>query len=275
MFSHLSFLAKSSLAQHVQGCWRHRGLVHNLVAKEIELRYGGTSRGTWLGLLLVVLQPLVVVCVYMLGLSSFSGISFPNYPLYLGLGVLHWHLLTAVTGRACRSISAQSNLVGWARFPLVLLPLADLITELILFAWTALLFALLIPVLGGSFWIGQLLYLPAILLFCVLMFGLALALSALEVFFRDVHDLWGMALRLGFWFSPVIFRFNHLNPTLQQALYYLNPMAPFLTIVQNLFYDGHLPSSVHWWCLTGWSALFLLLGSLIFWRTSGYFADEL
>ena len=107
----------------------------------------------------------------------------------------------------------------------------------------------------------------------VLVFGIALCLSSLNVYYKDVAQLWDLTLQAGFFLCPIIYS-TSLIPRRYVFLYSLNPMAGILESLRKIFYYNASPTlSDIIIPLTG-SLLILLIGSLIFLRLEPKFAEE-
>ena len=251
--------------------WEYRELTRNLVARDLHVQFRGLSLSLWLS----ALQPLVVVLVYLFGLRTVLRIPVENYPLFLAAGFLHWHLFSSVTLRSCKAVLGNANLVSKARFPLVVLPLSSLLSELLVFGLSSLIFWLLFPFLGGKIWIGLLLYPLVLTLNLVLLMGVTLLGSSLQVFFEDYQDILSLVVRFMFWFSPVIYSFRMVPAWLKSALFCLNPMVSYLDCYRNLLYYHKSPSLFHWGIMVFWALLSLAIGWRVFSRLSSSFADEL
>ena len=106
--------------------------------------------------------------------------------------------------------------------------------------------------------------------------GVALMLSAANVFFHDVNYLWGIASQLLFYATPVIY-----NPATQELPAVLRwianygPTGSFITAVHNVLYDLRVPGTGRLLQLfvLGFGTFFL--GAWTFNRLSPRFAEEM
>ena len=70
--------------------------------------------------------------------------------------------------------------------------------------------------------------------------GLGMVLGVVNVFFRDVGQLFTIALQFGFWLTPVVYPLDVL-PQWAQDLMQLNPMAPLMAGFQISLVARHWP----------------------------------
>ncbi|MFN2177427.1 MAG: ABC transporter permease, partial [Anaerolineales bacterium] len=76
----------------------------------------------------------------------------------------------------------------------------------------------------------------------ILITGLGLALSAANVFFRDVGSVLGLVMSLWFYASPIIYPITTI-PEQYRSLYFLNPMAGILEAYRDILINGQIPGA--------------------------------
>jgi lipopolysaccharide transport system permease protein len=116
------------------------------------------------------------------------------------------------------------------------------------------------------------LFLPVILaILLILIMGLGLALSALNVFYRDVRSLLVLGLQLWFYASPIIYPIS-LVPDWLRPYYFLNPMAGIITAFRDVLLYQRLPGS--YLSIAGFISLVMfIVGFWFFKRVEFQFAD--
>ena len=105
--------------------------------------------------------------------------------------------------------------------------------------------------------------------------GVALALSAFNVFYHDVNYLWGILSQILFYATPVIY--NPATVNLQALKWAANygPTGSFIVAVHNVMYDLRMPGWGRWaeMAVFGFGTFFI--GAAIFNRLSPRFAEEM
>ena len=254
---------------------RHRSLIQSLVARELTARY----RGSVLGFLWSFINPLLLLLIYAL----VFGVLLPNravepYALFLFCGILPWTWFSASLLESSSSLVAGGNLIKRVLFPAEVLPIVSVLANMVHFFLGGLvLAAFLVGFRHLPDWEGLPWLVVVILIQLLLTVGLALLLSALTVHFRDVRDLVGNLLTLGFWATPIVYPWT-LDAVRDEAwfqwLLRLNPFAPIVIAYQELlFFDGPYR---HWPALLGTGAiavLVLLAGYWVFDRLRDSFAE--
>jgi len=123
------------------------------------------------------------------------------------------------------------------------------------------------------------------LLQTALVVGLGLALSVLNVYFRDIQHFLAIFLQLWFYASPVIYPIRLVEDAIAgasaldgvpaMAIYRFNPMVGFIQSYRALLYDLRFPDWVDLGWITVASLGTLTLGWKIFRRFEPRLAEEL
>jgi lipopolysaccharide transport system permease protein len=247
---------------------RFRGLLATLTERELKARY----RGSLLGFLWSLANPLLLLAVY----SVVFGLVFrprsegaEPYAVFLISGLFPWIWLSTALLDGTTSLSANAGLLRKAVFPAEVLPLVSTLASL---AHFLLALPILLLAVFGSRLLGypvggwSVLLLPlAIAVQLPFAAGIALALSALNVHFKDVRDLLQNLLTLLFFLTPILYPLAAVRsfPALSLALS-LNPVTPFVRLYQELLFFGHLPGAGLWLQAAGLSVLAWGAGSWLF-----------
>jgi len=184
-----------------------RRLVRYLVAAEVKKR----GANTVLGNIWWVLDPLLLMLVYVVLVTIIARRPVDDYPLFIFAAILPWKWFTAAVTDATSSIVSQHRLIKQIAFPKIVLPIAATTAGVVGFGFG------LIPLAGI-----MLLYLdrlsPLILLVpgiaavqYVFTLAVALVVSAGNVFVRDLGNVMRHLLRLWFYLSPGLYSLAMLD----------------------------------------------------------------
>jgi lipopolysaccharide transport system permease protein len=104
--------------------------------------------------------------------------------------------------------------------------------------------------------------------------GLGMTLGVLNVFFRDVGQLFSVVLQFWFWLTPIVYPITIL-PEKFQAFMEINPMVGLMSAYQTILVSGRMPdwSALVPICVLG--ILFCISGMILFKKHSGDMVDEL
>ena len=214
--------------------FRHLDLLWQFTVRAIEQRH----RGSYLGIAWSVLNPLLMLAVYVTVFGVIFGGSFHtdvketplDYAMAVFLGLILFHVLSETLAASPTFIVGQPNFVKKVVFPLHILPLSNLGAY-----WFHFFISLGLLILGGllighTFTLYGLMWLPAILIpHMLLTIGLAWGLSALGVFFRDIMQLTNFLAIVSLYASAVFFRAN--AETVSPAIWAVIKWNPFLHTV--------------------------------------------
>ena len=213
-------------------------LLYNLSLREIKSRYKQTA----IGIAWALFQPLTMMIVFTIVFSYFAKIQTRGvpYPLFSYCGLVVWSFFSNSLSKGTNSITGNINLVTKIYFPREIFPFSIIISNFIDFLIASSLFLLM----AIYYKIPLTLYLfvtPAILIIqTVLIAGLSLFLSALNVFKRDIGYLVPIVLQIWMFLSPVVYPVT-LVPEEYRWLYMLNPLAGIIEGYRKTILFGEMP----------------------------------
>ena len=260
----------------LRAVWSYRGFILGSVQREFQARY----RSSLLGALWAILNPLAMIAVYTLVFSQLMQARLPEvrgeyaYSIYLCAGVFAWGLFAEITGRAQTMFLDNANLLKKLSFPRICLPLVVTLNALTNFAIIFILFLLFLLFSGQFPGLVVLAALPLLLLQTAFALALGLILGVLNVFFRDVGQLFGILLQFWFWLTPIVYPAS-IIPEAVRPLLALNPLIPLIQAWQGVFVQGVWPVWSSLLPLFGLSLLLAILGLRLFRQRAGDLVDEL
>lgn len=237
------------------------GLIWTLIRTDFKARYHGTASGFVWALLKPTAMFLVLVAVF-----SFIFHGDPNYKLNLILGLFLWDYFADATKTGMTSVSAKGFLVAKARFPrwiVVVTSLANAGITILVFA-TA--FSVYLVVAGYQpGYRGLLAFAGYLTALTAIIVGISLASSVLFLRFRDLNQIWDMAIQAGFFLSPVIYPLGVI-PERYHAALYLWPPTPVIEFSRSALIGGVMPSATGHACLALLAGGILVIGAMVYVR---------
>lgn len=252
-----------TISESIVSLVRRRRLIWYLA--DSALRKGdGTSL---LGNLWLILDPTLQLAIYYVVIGVILKRPEPAFPLFLFAAILPWRWFTMAVSNGTESVRRRGKVMQQIAFPHLVLPVAAVSASFGSFVFG------LIPLAAIYLFYPDRLT-AWVLLTPIIMaiqlawtFPIAILLSALNVFYRDIGNLVKHLLRLGFYLSPALFSYERMlnaaaaHPPADLILG-LNPMAWILNSYRDLFYYGRAPD---------WAALAIVaLASLPFTLISIY-----
>jgi len=250
--------------------WQRRSLIVELVKREVKLRY----RGTWLGFLWSLFNPLIMTIVYTVVFVFFLRVDIPNYSVFLFCALLPWSWFNEAVSSGTDCFVARAGFVRDAIFPTAILPFTSVASIMMNYVFS--LPILLIAVLAFRVPFGwTLLMLPLIMAVQFLLtLGIVFILGTFNVFFRDLRYIVQNLLMALFFLTPIMYDI-HTIPENFWVILKLNPMEHIINDYRCIFYYNTWPDWGDTGIVLGIGVVFLLLGMWAFETHKESFAEYL
>lgn len=276
--------ATTGLVTTIQEIWAHRELLGFLVRRELKSRYKDSA----LGFVWSIIRPLVMLLVYYLALGKFLGAArnIDDFAIFIYSGLTLWTLFNEIVTAGTASIVNNSAIIKKVYLPREIFPVSVVGSALFNFAIQLVILLGATVVVGKVPWGPGLLYFPlALLVALTWATALALALSAWNVYLRDVGYLAEVFLMVFFWVSPIVYPWEFVDNVIGGSwlgeLYLANPITLAVIGFQQSFWvagadtahPDHL--AVRLLIALGAGLLALWAGQRVFARLQADFAQEL
>jgi lipopolysaccharide transport system permease protein len=272
--------------RHVRELFSSRELLFNLTLRELRSRYKRSVLGwSW-----SLINPLSNVVIYSIVFAVILKVKPPlgvpsglkSFPLFLLCGLIPWLFFSNGLMLTTESLLSNGNLIKKVYFPRELLVAAGVgslvitnLIEMAVLCSVLLLFGNMV-----IWWIPILLVL--IFLESVMILGIGLMLSALNVFFRDFRYLITIMLNFLFYLIPIVYpvsyvpiHANILGRNVQvRRIYELNPLTRLVGAYRNVLYDNRFPTLGSWEIIILTAVFCLVVGWSIFGRLQRRVAEE-
>lgn len=254
---------------------RHRELVAELVKRELADRHVGQTLGViWAyghPVLLMLMYTFLFAYVFPTRVAAAGGTR--NFAVSVLIGVLSWLAFQDILARSTTILSAQASLVKQIVFPVEVLPVKAAIASALPYA-PALIFTLGVAGLSGAL-TPLVLTVPLLIgIQLVAMTGVALMLSALGIFFRDLRDFVTVFCAVNLFVQPILYNPNAL-PSVMRWVFLFNPFSYQVWCWQDAVYHGSLRHPAAWIVFPLSAVLTLAVGWVIFSRLRHHFGDAL
>lgn len=247
----------------------YKYLLSQLILREVKARYKQSvlSYG-W-----IVFNPLVQLVVYTFVFSivfKFPTEGIP-YSAFLFVGLLPWiYLQTSLTSSAMVLVD-NSNLLKKVNFPREVLPYSVISSKTIDLFLSLLLLIPLFIFYQLSVSLNILYFIPLFLVQVILMSGLALFISASNLFYRDVQYVTNLMLLMWMYLTPVVYPMS-LVPNNFLWIYKLNPMVGIIEGYRSAVFNTAFDWGTILLSLIV-SILVFMLGFRLFKKSERVFAD--
>jgi lipopolysaccharide transport system permease protein len=259
------------MLQTFRELYKYRALVWALTVRHLSMRY----RGSVLGFLWSFLNPLCLMLVYTLVFQYYVRTAdVQHYTIFLFCGLLPWLWISSGVIEGTSSIVSSGHLITKSMFPAHILPTVACLTTMVNFLLSLPLLFIFMLFAGMPFHLS-LIALPLVIFaqFAMLL-GMSLALSALNVQYRDIQHIIANLLTLLFFLCPIIYPASSVPARFRFTLTF-NPLALLTTMYHQLVIDGVWPSSTAVTVLACAAMISLLVGNIIYNHYRESFAELL
>jgi len=258
----------------------YRDLIHNLVVRDLKVRY----KHSVLGILWSFMNPLLMMLVFTVVFTVMmpnNGIR--NFPFFILCALLPWNFFSGAVMGGIPSIVGNGHLIKKVYFPREALPLSVVLSNLVNF----LLALLIVPIFmfiyhtPPTVW---LLWMPVVILIQVIFtLGLVLFLSTLDVYYRDTAMIMEVMMLAWFFVTPIFYPLSilphykvvlGLTLDIRRLTYIVNPMASIIASYRVILYQGAPPALDFITRTTVTSLVVLFLGYALFSHYSPRFGEE-
>lgn len=250
-----------------------RDLVLSLAARNFRGAYFGSVLGiTW-----VLIEPLLYVFLLWFFFTKAMKFQPPEgYPYvpWLMAAMVLWNFISITLSSSSGTFRSHSFLLKRPEFNMSLLPVVNILTGLYIHAIFLVILVGMLLVSGIPFtlyWFQSIYYLFAT---AVLLLGIAWISASLSLFVKDVGNVIGVILQIGFWVSPIFWSLDTF-PKGYRFLLELNPLSYVMEGYRKSFLYGQpfwndLHGLVYFWSFT---LVVLLLGVYTYKKLRPHFGD--
>lgn len=262
--------------------WRYRDLCSLFVKRNIVVQY----KQTILGPLWYIIQPALTVIMYMVVFGGIAGIPTDGVPqpLFYLAGVCMWQYFADCLNSTSNTFVTNSNIFGKVYFPRLVMPIADVLSNLLRFSiqfglfaivyvyyaivgsaacpnWYALLFPLLVVMMAG------------------LALGFGVLISSMTTKYRDLQILFTFIVQLWMYATPIVYPLSQVEGRVVAGINLhtvmsLNPVTPVIETFKYGFLGAG--SFIGWgWLAYSFAFMVVLLafGVVVFNKVQKSFMD--
>lgn len=255
---------------YLRSLWKRRQFISEYSRSELRDQH----YDSFFGQLWLVLNPLLLSAVYFLLILIIGGSSDSTRYAHLTSSLFLFYLVSNSLTGGVKSITTGQRLILNTAFPRIMLPLSAGIVALFRFLPTLAVFLVIRAVVGLS-WSFELLWaIPIFGITFLLGLGLAIFISCLNVYFRDISSFLPYLTRTLLYLSPILYEASAMNEKLR-LLQIVNPLFPILDSWSTVMVHAQVPSWDQLALSFGWAAGVFLIGTYFFLSRERDFAVRL
>jgi lipopolysaccharide transport system permease protein len=250
--------------------WRNRPLIYSLIRRQFHLRY----RQSAVGFAWALVPPLATLAAGVLVFDKVVQVDTGEVPyaMFVMAALVPWSFFANSIQFGVPSVSEALVMVTRLVFPRAALPLSMIGVAILDLAVAMAIFILFSLVIGEGLSLTAAWFPVLLLIEVVLVTGVVLLGSAINVFARDVRLAVPLLIQLWLFLTPVLYPLDSV-PSELRPWYLLNPMTGLVESYRAILIHGHAPDvDLLVPAIVGSVTLFLV-GAWYFGSTEPRFAD--
>ena len=258
------------LRKYWRSLWSRRTFIAEYSRSELREQHFDSIFGQlWL-----ILNPLLLSGVYFLLIVIIGGSGGATRYGHLTASLFLFYLISNSLSGGVKSVTAGQRLILNTAFPRMMLPISATVIAFFKFIPTLFVFFIMRTVLGLPFGWEMLWAIPLILIALVFALGVAILISTINVYFRDIASFLPYLIRTLLYLSPILYEASALKPELR-ILEHINPLFALLDSWSTAIVHAQTPELSSMLAASGWAFGVLLVGTYFFLSREREFAVRL
>lgn len=230
-----------SLAKTPLIAWEYRNQLSRMIRRDLNVKYQKSILGWVWG----IVEPLALTITFLFLFDILSTVTSQYMPLNIMIGIIIWSGFGNILLRGTKSLEGNAAILQRVALPRQIFILNIAGTAIVTISLNILaIVPLLIYYQIVPSW-KLLLFPVALVMVTTYAVSVSLFTATIQAKWRDVSHFVSVAVRIGFYFTPVFFTLDMLingriPPEFVTAYLILNPMAIYLTIARSAFTNEHL-----------------------------------
>ena len=273
--------ATHTVLSSAREAWKFRSFISYLARRDLRITY----LRSYLGWFWSLINPIAEIAIYSLVFGVIlagdralpdAPDGFESFPHYLVSGMVIWNFYRSTSSKVINNFTSTVKLRRKLYFPPVAPALAQASTVIVQNS-VELLALVLFYVIFTHISITVIVIIPVAIFSTMAGLGIGLLLSVANTRYRDVGYLYSIFLRLFFYLIPIIWPLEFVDRRIGigwlRTLVRWNPFAKMIEISRDGTYLLEWPAFTDWIYVAAWSCGLLLIGWMVFARSSADVAE--
>lgn len=250
--------------------WSRRTFIREYSKSELrEQHFDSVFGQLWL-----VLNPLLLSAVYFILIVIIGGATDSTRYAHLTASLFLFYLVSNSLSGGVKSVTAGQRLILNTAFPRIMLPISAVVVAVFKFLPTFFVFFVIKAVIGTPFTWQMLWAIPILFIAIFLSLAVAITISCVNVYFRDIASFLPYLTRTALYLSPILYEASALKPKLR-ALETFNPLFPILDAWSRAMVHGEAPHMATLFQGFAWAFGIFVFGTYFFLSREREFAVRL
>ena len=258
------------MRDYLRSLWSRRTFIAEFSRSELrEQNYGSVFGQLWL-----ILNPLLLSAVYFLLIYVIGGSSDSTRFGHLTTSLFLFYLISNSLTGGVKAITSGQRLILNTSFPRIMLPISATVIALFKFIPTVLVFVVIHAVIGLPYSWQMLWAIPIFFIALVMSLGMAILISCINVYFRDISSMLPYLTRSLLYLSPVLYEAVNISERIKKVEI-ANPIFYLLDSWSRVVVHAQAPTKMGLIHASIWALAIFFIGSYFFLSRERDFAVRL
>ncbi|HEY3504770.1 MAG TPA: ABC transporter permease [Actinocatenispora sp.] len=264
----------------VGAMWRQKSVMWMLVRRDLAVKYQSSVLGYVWSLIDPLVQALIYWFIFGVLYHTKTELYGAGYPLFIVSGIFSWMWISAGITESAHALTSQARLITTMRVRREIFPVSKVLARAVEYLVGLPIVVLFAILFHGTFTWRILVGLPlSMAIQGVLLVGIALILSPLNVLFRDVERMTRLIVRILMYTAPIIYPLSRVMesgmPRWLKDVYQLNPLVGIIDIQHGMWIPQLFPKPTVILASAVGSVIIFLIGVWVFRKTESAVLKEL
>ena len=258
------------MREYLRSLWSRRTFIAEFSRSELrEQNYGSVFGQLWL-----ILNPLLLSAVYLLLIYVIGGSSDSTRFGHLTASLFLFYLIANSLTGGVKAITSGQRLILNTSFPRIMLPISATVIALFKFIPTVIVFAIIHAIIGLPYSWQMLWAIPIFAIALVMALGMAILISCINVYFRDISSMLPYLTRSLLYLSPILYEAVNISSRIKKVEI-ANPIFYLLDSWSRVVVHAQAPSTFGMIHACLWALSIFAVGTYFFLSRERDFAVRL
>ena len=224
---------------YLRSLWHRRAFISEFARSELrEQNFGSVFGQLWL-----VLNPLLLSGVYFLLIYVIGGTSDATRFGHLTASLFLFYLIANSLTGGVKAITSGQRLILNTSFPRIMLPISAVVVAIFRFFPTLVVAFAIHAILGLPYSWQMLWAIPVLIIAIVMALGMAILISCINVYFRDISSMLPYLTRSLLYLSPILYEASKISASIKQYEI-VNPIFYLLDSWSRVIVHAQAPTTL-------------------------------
>lgn len=258
------------MGEYVRTFWRRRAFISEFAKSELREQ----NFDSFFGQLWLVINPLLLSGVYFLLINVIGESKDSQRFVHLTANLFFFYLVANSLTGGVKAITSGQKLILNTSFPRIMLPVSAVVVAFLKFLPTVVVALAIHAILGSPFSWQMLWLIPVLVVGLLLALGMAILISCVNVYFRDIASILPYVTRTLLYLSPILYEASAMSAEMKKFEIF-NPLFYLLDAWSEVMVYAKAPNFTSLGISLAWALGIFIVGTYFFLSRERDFAVRL